>query len=145
LGGGRWADVARLLHGEGRAAACAATLAGKVVADHSGNPLTSVKVRFRTGSRHLAADLETVAYGRFEAPGLPAGEYRIEASIANHVTSTLRQVVATDEFGVSVDECRGQGKSDQENQDDRSRAMIGDQFLPRAWAVLTNRPTPVVC
>jgi len=73
------------------AAAQAETLAGKVVEDHTGNPLASVEVKiFRTGSRFLAADLETGTDGKFEAPGLPPGEYRIEASKSNYVTSTVR-------------------------------------------------------
>jgi len=73
------------------ATARADTLAGRVVEDHTGNPLASVEVKiFRTGSRYLAADLETDPEGKFEAPGLPAGEYRIEAAKANYVPSTVR-------------------------------------------------------
>ncbi|MBZ5618260.1 MAG: carboxypeptidase regulatory-like domain-containing protein [Acidobacteriia bacterium] len=71
--------------------AAADTLDGKVVEDHSNNPLASVELRvYRVGVRQLAADLETDATGRFTAPGLPAGDYRIEASKPNYIGATVR-------------------------------------------------------
>src|SRR5271157_5956528 len=71
--------------------AAAETLAGKVVEDHSGNPLASVELRAaKDGVRQLVADLETDANGRFQAEGIPAGEYRVEISKANYVSTTLR-------------------------------------------------------
>ena len=87
-----WAPVARGMALAAVACALRAdTLAGKVVEDHTGNPLASVEVRIvRTGARYLAADLETDTEGHFEAAGLPPGEYRIEAAKANYVTSTVR-------------------------------------------------------
>jgi hypothetical protein len=71
--------------------AVADTLQGKVVEDHSNNPLASVEVRvYRVGVRQLAADLETDTEGRFTAAGLPAGEYRIEATKPNYLGAALR-------------------------------------------------------
>ncbi len=71
--------------------ASAATITGKVVADHSGVPVASAEVRFYTsGVTGLAADLETDADGRFSAPGLPDGDYRLEISKPNFVNATLR-------------------------------------------------------
>jgi protocatechuate 3,4-dioxygenase beta subunit len=71
--------------------AFAAGLEGKIVEDHSGNPLASVEVRvYKTGQRTLAAHLETDTSGRFRAPGLSDGEYRIEAAKANFVGATVR-------------------------------------------------------
>ena len=71
--------------------AVADTLQGLVVEDHSNNPLASVEVRvYRVGVRQLAADLETDSSGRFTADGLPAGDYRIEASKPNYLGATLR-------------------------------------------------------
>jgi len=67
-----------------------ATLEGSVVEDHSGNPLASVEVRvYKMGQRTLAAHLETDTDGRFRAPGLADGEYRIEATRENFVGATL--------------------------------------------------------
>jgi 5-hydroxyisourate hydrolase-like protein (transthyretin family) len=71
--------------------AAADTFAGKVVEDHSGDPLASVELRVaRDGVRQLVADLETDADGRFQAEGIPPGEYQVEISKANYVPSTLR-------------------------------------------------------
>lgn len=70
---------------------CAANLDGRIVEDHTGNPLASVEVRvYKTGQRTLAAHLETDSSGRFRAPGLGDGEYRIEATKANFVGATVR-------------------------------------------------------
>ena len=53
-------------------------LAGRLVQDHSGAPIASADVTVaRVGARELAAELETDGDGRFAAPTLPAGEYRI--------------------------------------------------------------------
>ena len=69
----------------------AANLEGRIVEDHTGNPLASVEVRvYKTGQRTLAAHLETDSSGRFRAPGLGDGEYRIEATKANFVGATVR-------------------------------------------------------
>jgi 5-hydroxyisourate hydrolase-like protein (transthyretin family) len=68
-----------------------ANLDGSVVEDHTGNPLASVEVRvYKTGQRTLAADLETDSSGRFRAPGLGDGEYRIETAKANFIGATVR-------------------------------------------------------
>jgi len=66
------------------------TLQGRVVEDHSGNPLASAEIKVRqVGAPQLAADLETDATGRFSAERLPAGKYRIEASKPNYAGTTL--------------------------------------------------------
>src|ERR1035437_4082785 len=71
--------------------ALAANLDGRIVEDHTGNPLASVEVRvYKTGQRTLAPHLETDSSGRFRAPGLGDGEYRIEATKANFVGATVR-------------------------------------------------------
>src|SRR5687767_9926916 len=73
-------------------AATADTLEGRVVEDHSNNPLASVELRvYRIGQRHLAAELETDTAGRFMAEGLLPGEYRIEAAKANYIGATVRR------------------------------------------------------
>ena len=55
----------------------------RIVEDHIGNPLASVEVRvYRIGQPTLAAELDTDGEGRFRAPGLPDGEYRIEANLS---------------------------------------------------------------
>ena len=67
------------------------TLRGKVVEDHSNAPVASADVKvYRTGVRQLAAELETDGNGAFAADGLPAGDYRIEVSKPNYLSSTLR-------------------------------------------------------
>ena len=55
--------------------AAAAELAGRVVEDHTGNPLASAEIRVvKPGRRTLTADLETSSDGRFAASNLPDGE-----------------------------------------------------------------------
>ena len=44
----------------------------------------------KLGAPGLAADLETDGEGRFLAPELDPGEYRIEISRPNYVSATLR-------------------------------------------------------
>ncbi|MCE5306193.1 MAG: carboxypeptidase-like regulatory domain-containing protein [Acidobacteriales bacterium] len=66
-------------------------IVGRVVEDHTGNPLASAGVRvFKDGASGVLADLDTDSAGRFEAPGLPAGEYRIEVSKPSFVPATVR-------------------------------------------------------
>jgi protocatechuate 3,4-dioxygenase beta subunit len=80
-----------LMIGAASGAAFAADLEGRIVEDHTGNPLASVEVRvYKTGQRTLAAHLETDSSGRFHAAGLGDGEYRIEATKANFVGATMR-------------------------------------------------------
>ena len=74
------------------AAACtlAAGIEGRVVEDHTGNPLASVEVRIaRLGQKTLAAHLETDTNGQFRAPKLAPGEYRIDAAKANFIGATV--------------------------------------------------------
>jgi hypothetical protein len=71
-------------------AVSAADLEGRIVEDHTGNPLASVEVRvYKTGQQTLAAHLETDSSGRFRAAGLGDGEYRIAATKANFIGATV--------------------------------------------------------
>jgi 5-hydroxyisourate hydrolase-like protein (transthyretin family) len=81
-------------------------LAGRVVEDHTGNPLASVEVKvYKTGQRTLAAHLETDTSGRFHADGLAAGEYRIEAAKANYIGSTIHTTGVTSGLVVRLVRC----------------------------------------
>jgi hypothetical protein len=67
---------------------------GRVLEDSSGEPLATAELRFhKAGMRELAADLETERGGRFHASGLPAGEYTVDVSKPNHVSTTLKLTV----------------------------------------------------
>ncbi len=73
------------------AAASTPELAGRVVEDSSGGALASAELRFHAaGMRELAADLETDREGRFHAEGLPAGDYSVDVSKPNFVTTAFR-------------------------------------------------------
>jgi hypothetical protein len=66
-------------------------LAGQVVEDSSGNPLVSAELRFhQQGMRELAADLETDRQGRFRATELPPGDYIVDLSKPNYITTTFK-------------------------------------------------------
>ena len=76
---------------ESRAPAVASAISGRVVADHSDSPAASAEVRFyKTGLTGLAADLETDSDGRFSAPELDPGEYRLEVSKPGYLNATVR-------------------------------------------------------
>src|SRR5512140_3991394 len=69
----------------------AAGIEGRIVEDHTGNPLASVEVRIaKVGQRTLAAHMETDSSGQFRAPNLAPGEYRIDATKSNFIGATLR-------------------------------------------------------
>jgi beta-lactamase regulating signal transducer with metallopeptidase domain len=73
------------------AAGTAPELAGRVVEDSSGGALASAELRFHAaGMRELAADLETDREGRFHAEGLPPGDYSVDVSKPNFVTTAFR-------------------------------------------------------
>ncbi len=73
-------------------------IVGRIVEDHTGSPLASAGVRiFKADAPSVLADLDTDAAGRFEAPGLPAGDYRVEVSKPNFVPATVRLRAAGDE------------------------------------------------
>ena len=68
----------------------AADIEGRVLEDHSGEPLASTRVRVRrAGQTALAADLDTDSKGRFVAEHLPEGAYRLEVSKANYAGVAL--------------------------------------------------------
>ena len=69
----------------------AATLAGKVVEDHTNAPLALAGVRVIDVSTHtVIADLDTDRQGKFQAPPLQPGEYRLEISRPNFLDTTVR-------------------------------------------------------
>ncbi|MDA0205873.1 MAG: carboxypeptidase-like regulatory domain-containing protein [Acidobacteria bacterium] len=77
-------------------------ITGRVVADHSGEPLASARVRIvRVGQKLLAADRDTDRNGKFSAPGLPEGNYRLEVSKSNHA-DTVVQVAGDADFIVRL-------------------------------------------
>jgi len=103
--------------------AAAATVDGRVVEDHSGNPLASVEVRvYRVGQRTLAAHLETDGNGRFHAPNLPDGEYRIEATKANYVGTTVRMAAVAGALLIRLVRC---GVISGQVVDGQSRPILG--------------------
>lgn len=70
---------------------CAQEVEGRVVDDGSGDGFPSVELKLRTpGASELAADLETDRDGRFRASGLAAGEYTVEVSKPNFITTNLK-------------------------------------------------------
>ena len=74
-----------------------------VVEDHSGGALDSAEVRvLRLGAAELIADLESNSNGRLELPDLPSGDYRIEVSKPNYLTTTLQVRVANGTSGSLV-------------------------------------------
>src|SRR4051812_1873816 len=88
------------------ATSIAATLDGKVVEDHSGNPLASVELKIHTtGQRTMAAHLETDSAGHFRVAGLKEGEYRIEATKANYIGATVRLQALTGGLVIRLVRC----------------------------------------
>ncbi len=66
-------------------------LAGQVVEDSTGTPVASAELRFhQQGLRELAADLETDRQGRFRTTDLLPGEYTIDLTKPNYVTTTFK-------------------------------------------------------
>ncbi len=66
------------------------TLQGSVLQDHTGSAAASTRVRVRLkGERMLSADLETDSNGRFQAIGLPAGDYTLEFSKPSYVSASM--------------------------------------------------------
>ena len=65
-------------------------LQGRVVEDHSGNPVPSASIRVtKRGSAGVVAELETDGEGRFSAPDLPAADYRLQVSRSNYVSAVV--------------------------------------------------------
>uniref|UniRef100_Q01NB9 Cna B domain protein n=1 Tax=Solibacter usitatus (strain Ellin6076) TaxID=234267 RepID=Q01NB9_SOLUE len=68
----------------------AQSIAGRVLEDHTGNPLALVEIRLlKPGQRAVVAELETDAEGRFRSPEVAAGEYTLEFAKANYGNATL--------------------------------------------------------
>ena len=73
---------------------------GRVVEDHSGNPVSLAEIQLaRDGAAQLIADLETDPSGQFALPNLDTGTYRIEVSKPGYVKTTVRLQVSADEQG----------------------------------------------
>ncbi|MCU1238419.1 MAG: hypothetical protein JWP63_6386 [Candidatus Solibacter sp.] len=69
----------------------AESIAGRVLEDHTGNPLALVEIRLsKPGQRMAVAELETDTAGNFRSPDLPAGEYSLEFAKGNFVKASLR-------------------------------------------------------
>jgi hypothetical protein len=83
--------------------ASAATIRGRIVEDHSGSPVASAGVRIvKVGVRGLQADLETDADGRFDAPELTEGDYRIDISKPNFLNASVRLRLSADETSTNL-------------------------------------------
>jgi hypothetical protein len=96
----RWLLAALLALG---ALPVTAAIVGRVVEDHTGSPLASAGVRiFKAGASNVLADLDTDTAGRFQAPGLPAGDYRIDVSKPNFLPATLHLRIYPDESSSPV-------------------------------------------
>ena len=63
----------------------AGALGGRIVDDNSGNPIASVEVSVHRAGDGVVAELETDGDGRFEAPELPPGDYRLDLSKPNYM------------------------------------------------------------
>ncbi len=68
--------------------ASGAALKGRVLEDRSGSAVAAASLRIQqSGAAAVAAEVETDAEGRFDVPGLAEGDYRIEVSKRNFVSS----------------------------------------------------------
>jgi hypothetical protein len=66
-------------------------LEGRVVEDHTGNPVVAAEIRVRlVGAQRLSADLETGSAGEFRAEDLAEGDYEIEVSKRNFTGLLVR-------------------------------------------------------
>ncbi|MCW5979140.1 MAG: carboxypeptidase regulatory-like domain-containing protein [Bryobacteraceae bacterium] len=75
---------------------------GVIVEHHTGSPVRAAAVHlFKGGEPAAVVDVETDGEGRFEAPGLPAGEYRIEAGKANYADAALHVRVGEGDASVT--------------------------------------------
>jgi Carboxypeptidase regulatory-like domain len=78
----------------------AVTRTGRVVEDHSGNPVSLAEIQLaRDGASQLIADLETDSSGQFALPNLTSGTYRLDVSKPGYVKTTMRLQVSADEQG----------------------------------------------
>jgi hypothetical protein len=66
----------------------AGAFAGRIVEDHTGNPLALAEVRVANAAG-VIAELETDSAGRFHGPELAPGEYRVEVSKPNYIGANL--------------------------------------------------------
>ena len=67
---------------------------GRIVEDHTGNPLALAEVRVANATT-VIAELETDTAGRFQGPQLPPGEYRLEISKPNYIGANLQVAIVT--------------------------------------------------
>ena len=68
--------------------ASGAALKGRVLEERSGSAVAAASLRIQqSGASAVAAEVETDAEGRFDVPGLAEGDYRIEVSKRNFVSS----------------------------------------------------------
>jgi len=83
--------------------ASAATIRGRIVEDHSGSPVASASVRIvKVGVRGLQADLETDGDGRFDAPELTEGDYRIDISKPNFLNASVGLRLSADQTSTNL-------------------------------------------
>ena len=106
----------------------AADFAGRVVEDSSGDPVASAELKIRKpGQRELVADLETDRSGRFAGADLPEGDYTIDISKPNYITTTYpAHIPAT---GMQVRILR-YGVMDGKVTNTRGQAVAGRVFAP---------------
>jgi 5-hydroxyisourate hydrolase-like protein (transthyretin family) len=63
---------------------------GKVIENHSGNPVASAEIRLlRASASELIADLETDSDGNFTLPDLANGDYHLEILKPNFISTSL--------------------------------------------------------
>jgi len=105
-------------------------MSGRVVQDHSGLAAPSVQVKIsQPGAAYLAADLESDGEGKFEADGLPAGEYRVQLLKPGHITTQTRVTLREDQpLSITLRIVRGGSISGQVT-DSAGRPVAGIRVL----------------
>ena len=76
-----------------RMAPTAGWIAGRVVEDHSGEPVRAAGVRIAAAGGTVIADVETDGQGSFRSPELQPGVYQLEISKPNYSGATVRLAV----------------------------------------------------
>lgn len=70
-------------------ASAAPAFDGVILADHTGEPLVSARIRVRAPSGEIVADRDSDRSGRFSTPALKPGSYRIEASKPGYLPTQM--------------------------------------------------------